>query len=540
MGIDDLRLRNQQKQIQGRSENQQRYSLDSYDSVTGKYSAKGTDGSIIYGDKRYNSTDEIRKTTEYGLAQHNFEGTTSNEVKKPNLEVGYLRGQQFTFYKDEFTVYGKIKYAYTTVGSDTNKTALYISGHLSSVSYFIEEWNNSEYSLVSVCLDNLGGISYILSYVLQNRITLQYVYKTATQSGTNFTLTLDNSNGSGNSINSIGYGNWINNQVNVDSNTQKVLRISDPNINLGIPNLYTETYEIVNTGINPVVSESNYTAYISPKNTKPGKIYSYGENISGSPPESDGYRLIGISKDDSQIYTPVRFNTRLNKGLYNFTESSLFTTYTYFLAGPGFTRNSYTGDRNTGIGLVDDGNYQEYFVSSALTGGYPLYANTVATVNTVLNSNIVYLVSGTVPPVGAAITGSGIISGSVIINVQGSYITLNRNAITTLLNTQISWGFNNLLNFTGSPYQVDLFADKISLIYQTEMVTDLITQNYSGGTYTVAKMALQDSTTPVSIYEDTFVYRSTKLEKFYAPKIVNKDALGRYVFSLKAVSYYGV
>lgn len=487
------------------------------------------------GGKNYANSEEIP----LGGGGSDREQIIKNRKQKPSKQKGN----------------GKIKYAYTTIGSSANKTALYVAGFQNKKSIKVDEVDNQVVDgdptrlIDFVCLDNLGGSDFIVSYLISDSYNSTHTFKCAKRIGATFSITVSTASlivadgvsvdyaGVGNPtdgqfgyfLGSVGFGNWVSNRLAIlasstsasgntatSISTSETRLISDISVNPKVQQVmtsrpYTVTSIVVSNSSESSTTKSStsYQAYISPTVTVPTAYTGYGLDPT-----------VGFFTNFGRFYHPVRYNSQLDKGVFGYAE------YDAGYQGMGICRGATI-------------NKIPYLDMNDNIQSNPSTAATVAVVSLVSGSNVATKLSGVTPPVGAALGGSGIPDGTLVVQVNGNSIKLSREATSNRASTDIFWGFpvtqggaikatkstfGNSMTFTGTRVQCDLQSNGMTVIYRN----DIAYQN------TILNQSIQ---TPVSFFRDDFTYRKTVKETVYPPGIVKKNESGVATFSILAASY---
>ena len=444
---------------------------------------------------------------------------------------------------------GKIKYAYTTVGSTFTSTALYVAGFQDKVSIKVDEWGSGSFNLQGVCLDNLGGRSFIISYTLRRLSTPQnYINKVAKHNGASFSVETDQSYYTIVFFTSallqlpIGHGNWCYNEglVNVmegnpyTTNARTIL-ICDPNINTRNPTLTETPYSFTTyNDANNSLLDGYYQPYLSPTTKDNGRFYrsSYSPRVG-----------VAYTTYDYHTRTPIRYNRLIDKGLFlydddiNYSATAIDQVY------------SFTGTRVGGAGWVKNGVINKIQYYDVFTNAYGPRALNRTLCNTVAGSNVVTLTRGhainvpdpKIPPVGAVVSVSGF-PRTTVQATNGNTVILKDTATTTSTypnEALMTWEFALASTYVGVELQVDITNAGFSQLWILLLIKDTVQQTAPNGSkYSIASLSKNNIKIPINLYGDDLLYKKTITEVVYKPKKVGINSTGRSVFSVLAASYH--
>jgi hypothetical protein len=169
----------------------------------------------------------------------------------------------------------------------------------------------------------------------------------------------------------------------------------------------------------------------------------------------------------------------------------------------------------------------------------PATAPVTATVSLTNESNSATFSSGVLPPVGSAVSGTGIPDGTIVESINRSTIVLARKATSTR-SSELFWGFPppqvgaakavrlpfSVQNrFTGTGVQCDLQSQGMTIIYVNDIQYQL-------------EIIDKSVMASVSFFGNDFGYKRTAKEKVYPPGIVKNNTSGDPVFFIHAASYH--
>lgn len=492
-------------------------------------------------------------------------GVGSQVIRKGNLIDGMRKRPVEEVEEVTVPTTPNIKYVYLTGGSSTSKTALCVAGYRQGWTVQIDEWDNSEYTLYSATIDNLGGSDFIVSYVLRKLPAVSslygHIFKVSTSAGIIFSQLIDSryslnaayfglrfSVGSG--FTSPGYGNWVSNCI---TDYQTASQINNAPATVLLTTITGDTaFRLSCLSLNPqisqqlslipyqrnwsedsstLVSPNSYTvelanAYLNPELQQYQKTYLLESFYFGGINNGQLFRYAVVQQTlDTSCF---RYNAKTGKSLIKYTKSDWTSAAGSFVySGYSYRGWSVISSRGASINDIP--------FTNLLTGNSLSVASDYLTqINCTLGSDVATYLSGALPSVGSMVTGgSGFNYGTTILEINGSSIKLSAPATETTdlpdNPTSIYTGFISPTDASNNEC-VDLLVKGVS--YFPTYYLSLL-----DSTSNTPMILSEPIEAPVSFYGDDLRPTNYKNIKVYPPKIINQSSGISYNFRILHASY---